>query len=118
MFSSFRKEEPARIQFHFDGDQVSLDDIIYIEHIQQGKPSAEELKMLMCHFLVDDKGKYMTEEQAGKILGKLKRQELVDVQERFVEAIQESSIPKASGNGSNSPSNPGQAETFPDGLVS
>lgn len=116
MLTSFiKKDKPVEIKFIFDGDQVTLDDLIYIEHIQQGKRVIEEIKLLMCHFMVDKDGEYMEEEQAGKILGRLKTQEFAAAQEKFVNAISEASIPNETRPNSSSMSKVGPENPPPNG---
>jgi hypothetical protein len=119
MFPLFnKKDEPATIRFLFDGDQVSWQDLKIIGRIQQAQASPEDIQLLMAHFLVDEKGKYLPEDKAINALDRLKTKEIQEVTTRFLEAMSEASIPKANGNGSNSHLEAGPAETFPNGSES
>jgi hypothetical protein len=115
----FQKEKKIVIRFHFDGNQASWKDIKIIEKLTNGTPvSQEDLQLLAAHFMVDEKGAYLPEDKAVRILDGLKQAEIMETMTQFTDAIQEALIPKASGNVSSLPSNPGQAEPFPNGPAS
>lgn len=118
MFPLFKRNEPAKVRFVFDGVHVIWQDIKIIGRIQEQKASPEDIQTLMSHFMVDEKGDWMDEDKAVRLLDRLKQDEIKEVTTKFMEALQEASIPKANGNGSSLPSDPGPAETFPNGSTS
>lgn len=111
MFRSFTKDKPVTINFLFDGDEVTWQDLKIITRIQNNAATPEDIQLLMAHFVVDDKGAYIGEEKAVKQLDKLKAKEISEVTTRFLEALQEASIPKASGTSSPLPSEAGPTPT-------
>lgn len=114
-----KEDKPTVINFLFDGEQVSYEDIKILHKLQNGNTDPELLQILMAHFMVDEKGNYLPEEKAIRIIDKLKGKEIADLQAKFLAAFQEASIPKANGRPSNSPSTAGTpASPYPDGSQS
>jgi len=115
----FQKEKKIVIRFHFDGNQATWKDIKIIEKLTNGATaSQEDLQMLAAHFMVDEKGAYLPEEKAIKVLDGLKQAEIMETLKQFTDAIQEALIPKANGSGSSLPSEAGPVEASPSGPAS
>ena len=119
MFSLWNKDKPVKIRFYFDAEtrrkRLTWDDLETVELMQEGRVSIGRLKELAARFMVDEKNEYLPHEKAVKVLGSLVEADIQDVLTQFVAALNEAAVPKASGNGSNSPSEAGQATPFPDG---
>jgi hypothetical protein len=115
----FQKEKKIVIRFHFDGNQASWKDIKTIEKLTNGVTvSQEDLQLLAAHFMVDEKGAYLPEDKAVRVLDGLKQAEIVETLKQFTDAIQEALIPKANGSGLSLPSEAGPVEASPNGSAS
>lgn len=121
MFPLF-KEKPVKIRFSFDpalvGKRFTVYDTITLERMQTGERSTERLITLMAHFMVDEAGQPLAEDKALKVLEKLSGDDFRSVAEQFGAALQEGTVPNATGSGSNSPSDRGQANPLPAGSTS
>jgi hypothetical protein len=114
-----QKDKKVVIRFHFDNEQrkkrLTWDDLETIELMQEGETSPRRLKALAAKFMVDEKGEFLSDDKAIKILGALKEEEIVEVMSQFAEALNGAAIKKENGSGSSSPSAAGPVETLPDG---
>jgi hypothetical protein len=121
MFPFLNKDKTIR--FRFDAEErkkrLTWDDLETIEMLQEGELSPRRVKALAARFMTDDKGQYLPYDKALKTLGSLMEEEIQDVLVKFIEAIREAALPKASASGSSSHSvAPSQTPTpSPDGSV-
>lgn len=122
MLNKLFNKEP-NIRFYFltkeeNRKRLTWDDLETIEGMADGSASAKGLKALAARFMVDENNKYLSHDAGLKVLGALSSDDIGAVLKKFAEAMQGAVAPKASGNGSNSPSEAGQPAPFPDGSQS
>ena len=121
MFPSLfnKKDKPVKIKFLFDTEAIkkrfTVFDKITFEHLQGGVEETERLVILMSHFMVDEKNEPISEEKGISTIVRLNQIDYADVAKKFIEAMQEVAIPKASGSSSNLPSDRGQEVPLPPG---
>jgi hypothetical protein len=121
MFPFLNKDKTIR--FRFDAEErkkrLTWDDLETIEMLQEDGLSLRRVKALAARFMTDDKGQYLPYDKALKTLGSLMEEEIADVLAKFIAAIQEAALPKASASVSSSHSAaPSPTSTpSPDGSV-
>lgn len=119
MFPFLNKDKAVKIRFFLSPEtnkkQFTVFDQITFERYQNGQASNERFYILMSHFMVDEKNQFLGEEKAMRVLEKLSTEEAEQTIRQFLEAFQESAVPKANGSGSTLTPIPGQVETLPAG---
>jgi hypothetical protein len=90
------------IEFKFDYDRLSLDDMILFEDLQNGNtPSNKQMRDLMAGLLFMD-GEYVDYEKAKKIIGLLRGEQLRETIDKltkiFTEATKKSIPPANAGS--------------------
>jgi hypothetical protein len=114
-------DETINVKFVISKEaQANFDwgDLEVVQMIKSGSADEIEprdLRLFLARFVVDANDKPMDHVKATRLLRKINQAKVGEVMTKFMEAIQESAVPNGKGNGSSSPSNPGQAEPFPDG---
>jgi len=86
------------IRFQVDPDRLTLDDLIALEEESQ---SPRFIRDFMARFVVDDKGEYLEEGAAQKIVGALTLSELSGAAEQFKDAVEtftEGMVPKVTAS--------------------
>jgi hypothetical protein len=68
-------------------DLLDVGDMIAVEEIGEGKITAKALRSILSKFVADDKGEYLSEEEAVKLISKIKRPQFVEVVRDFFQKV-------------------------------
>ena len=107
------------INFHLTEDSInglSWEEYEVFERVQDGESlKLYKLRPILARFMVDENTKPIKHADALKTLAKVKMNEIKDVVSAFMEGMQNSTVPKASGTPLNSPSEaePTDSESLP-----
>lgn len=96
------------ITFHLTEENVNnlnWEEYEVFERVQDGEAiKLYRLRPVLARFMVDDKVQPLKHEDAMKILSKIPMREIKDVVTRFMEGLQNSTVPKVNGDSLKSPS--------------
>jgi hypothetical protein len=104
-----------RFRFNRSDPGLTWEEYEAIEMAQEGELKLRRMRPLVARFMIDEQGGSIPHKQALDILGKLPLEEVKDVFTKFAEALQDTAVPKASGNSLNSPSEATPPSGFPGG---
>jgi len=68
-------------------DTLTVDDMIAVENVGEGKVSIKAMKAILAKFVVDDSGAYLAESEAVKIVGKIPRPQFYEVVRDFFQKV-------------------------------
>lgn len=119
MFPFLKKDEPDKIYFLLDEtkmrDRWDWGDDISFERLVARTITNEQLRDFAARFVTDEKGNFLPEEKAKKLLDRIKKAEQPQVLTQFAEAIREALVPNLKGSGLHSPSEATPDKTLPHG---
>lgn len=93
-----------QIVFDFAHRKKKLKDLNTVQMMKNGNTDTLRITEMMARYLVNEAGEYLPFDKSMQILEDLEEDQIKEVIERFALAVQETAVPKANGNLSNSPS--------------
>ena len=84
----------AKIRLAFDPERVTIGDLVKME---EGIESALEMRTFLTKFLVDEKGKAITDKKAIEMLNKLTVSEVLDSISSLSEMAKDEIVPPPQG---------------------
>lgn len=93
----------STLNLKIDTDRLTVDDLILIEDAGERAPKVRELRDLVARFVVDAAGAFLSDAEARAVVGQLSVRQLKEALGQLNASIgqmQESTVPKASGNAS------------------
>jgi len=98
----------AEIRLHITQerlDSLTVDDMIAVENVGEGRVSTKALRAILAKFCLDGDRAYLPESEAAKLIGKITRPRFFEVVREFLQKVNDLAVNPTNADGS-TPGNP------------